>query len=167
MNFSCRSYVFSFWFVDLITIKLVLDSRWITLGFYWKYVSEINITRPLLNSTWRNLMEMYLVFQYNLVWKILLIAIVSKSVINKSESIKIALEKEWSLSGGSECSGFTWGVWWKTYLSFVPLTFMNEDNISLVRTDGVPKQPFVCARCNQFYKYKRFYHKHVESWVSR
>ena len=53
------------------------------------------------------------------------------------------------------------------YLSFVPLTFMNEDNISLVRTDGVPKQPFVCARCNQFYKYKRFYHKHVESWVSR
>ena len=53
------------------------------------------------------------------------------------------------------------------YLSFVPLTFMNEDNISLVRTDEVPKQPFVCARCNQFYKYKRFYHKHVESWVSR
>ena len=115
-EFLLQDYVFSFWFVDLITIKLVLDSRWITLGFYSKYVREINTTRPLLNSTWRNLMEMCLVFQYNLVWKILLIAIISKSVINKSESIEIVLEKEWSLCGGVECSGFTWGVWWRTYL---------------------------------------------------
>ena len=48
-------------------------------------------------------------------------------------------------------------------LGFVPLTFMNEDNIPLLRTDGGPKQPVVCARCNQFYKYESFYQKHVES----
>ena len=47
-------------------------------------------------------------------------------------------------------------------VGFVPLTFMNEDNIPLAHTDGVPKQPFVCTRCNQFYKYQRFYQKHVE-----
>ena len=41
------------------------------------------------------------------------------------------------------------------YVDFVPLTFMTEDNIPLVRTDGVSKQPFACGRCNQFYKYER------------
>ena len=49
------------------------------------------------------------------------------------------------------------------YVGFVPLTFMNEDNISLAPTDVIPKQPFVCARCNQFYKYELFFQKHVES----
>ena len=43
------------------------------------------------------------------------------------------------------------------YVGLVPLTFMNKDNISLVRTDVVPKQPFVCARSNQFYKYELFF----------
>ena len=35
-----------FWFVDLITIKLIFNLQLTTSGFYWKYVSEINTTQP-------------------------------------------------------------------------------------------------------------------------
>ena len=68
---------------------------------------------------------------------------------NEFESIEIALEKN--------------EVDESVYVGFVPLTFMNQDNIPLARMDVVPKQPFVCARCNQFYKYELFFQKHVES----
>ena len=48
-------------------------------------------------------------------------------------------------------------------VGFVPFIFTNEVNIPVFHTDGVPRQPFVCIRCNQFYKYQRFYQKQVES----
>ena len=35
-----------FWFVDLISIKLIFNLQLTTSGFYWKYVSEINTTQP-------------------------------------------------------------------------------------------------------------------------
>ena len=36
------------------------------------------------------------------------------------------------------------------YVGFVPLTFMNEGNIPLVRTNRVPKQLFVCTSVTSF-----------------
>ena len=48
-EFLLRELRMSFWFVDLITVKLFFDWKWITPGFYQKYVTEINTTQPVVN----------------------------------------------------------------------------------------------------------------------
>ena len=48
-EFLLRELRMSFWFIDLITVKLIFDSQWTTSGFYRKYLSEINTTQPVVN----------------------------------------------------------------------------------------------------------------------
>ena len=59
---------------------------------------------------------------------------------NEFENIEIVLEKDETLNAVDLHEKFDEE---DLYVGFVSLTFMNEDSIPLVRTDGVPKQ--TCA----------------------
>ena len=130
-------------------------------GFYQKYVSKINATYPVVKFNMKELegddfsLELSVedIIDYD-----------SLEKCNEFESIKIVLEEDRVRAEALNAVGLHEKFDEEdVYVVFVPLTFMNEDNIPLVRLDGIPKQPFVNARCNQFYKYEHFYQKHIES----
>ena len=80
-----------FWFVDLITIKLIFNLQLTTSGFYWKYVSEINTTQPAVKL---NLEELETdIFDFSVELSVEdIIDYNSLEKCNEFESIEIVLE---------------------------------------------------------------------------
>ena len=80
-----------FWFVDLITIKLIFNLQLTTSGFYWKYVSEINTTQPAVKLNLEELETDIFDFSVELSAEDI-IDYNSSEKCNEFESIEIVLE---------------------------------------------------------------------------